>query len=253
MKTKKTSQAIEININDKQLNLFERIIGFNWANVADDIKRTLNLMALTYIRSERIEEESEEIRADIAFHLWEIQNLINDLRDCELNWPNRDDKKLFFDDRITGILTSWNNPETASNANDTLAELALDYIKSKEITGEPREDRDKISFHFHLLNNLLSDIYDLSMIAEEIERTNTGTEKRIKAQTFGYHCNECILKEAEIKNLKKKNELLILDLKANLMEQGKSEYYENRCIEQEKRIEDLISGSKTDCKLVVLE
>jgi hypothetical protein len=253
MKTKKASQATEVNLNDKQLEIFEKIIGFNWASIALDIKKTLNLLALTYIRSERIEGECEETRANIAFHLWALQNLINDLRDCELNWPNLDDKKLFFDDRITGFSTEWNDPETASNAKDTLSELALDYIKSEEVTGEPKEDRDKISFHFHLLNNLLSDIYDLSMIAEEIERTNSGSEKSVKTQPFGYHCNDCAIKEEEIKKLQKINKELIIDLKASLMEEGKSKYYEDRCNRQERRIEELISGSKTDCKLVIME
>lgn len=260
MKTKKTNQLTEVNLSDKQLEIFEKIISFNWAGIAVDIKGTLNLMALTYIRSERIECESEETRSDIAFYLSILQDLINDLRDCELNYPNLDDKKLLFDDRITGFSAVWNAPEYASSAKNTLSELALDYLRSTEVPGEPKEDRDKISSHFHLLNNLVSDIYDLSIITEEIERINSGKEKSIKTQPFNYQCKECLRKEEEISNLEKKRafqdlkfEELIIDLKASLMEQGNSEYYEKKCIEQEKRIEELITGSTTDCKLVVMK
>jgi len=258
MKTKKPSQATEVNLNAKQLDIFQKIISFNWAGIAVDIKKTLNLMALTYIRSERIEGESEETRADIAYYLWMLQNLIDDLRDCELNWPNIDDKKMFFDDRITGF-NALSDPETASNAKDALSELALDYIKSKEVIGEPKEDRDKISLHFHLLNNLVSDIYDLAIITEEIERINSGIEKNVKTQAFDYQCRNCLSKEEDIKNLKKKCavkdlkiEELFIDLKASFIKKGTVEALEFLNAEQDKRIKDLIINgtSSKDCKVV---
>jgi hypothetical protein len=77
-----------------------------------------------------------------------------------------EEKKMFFNEKISGFNTTWNNPETAYDVKNTLSLLSEEYIRSEEVAGEPQDDREVISFHLHLLNSLVSDIYDMFFNAE---------------------------------------------------------------------------------------
>lgn len=230
MKTENTNQKTEVNFNDKQLEIFEKIINQNWVSLALPIKGTLNLMALTYIRSERIEGTNGDDRSVIAFHLEFLQDLIDNLRRCELYEPNIEEKKIFFDSHISGFNCLFNEPDFAYDLKNSLSGLSQDYIKSEEIEGEPMEDRKAISYHLHLLNSLVSDISDLAKITEGIRTINSVSEQNRENQHADCTCIECLKKEGTIKALEYLND------------------------EQDKRIHDLIiNGSLSkDCKVVLL-
>lgn len=86
---------MDMRSNDEQrcnncgaLELIDKVIGFNgWPEMAPAIKETLMTLMLTYIRSERIEGDNNEIRDTIAYHIWTINNLISDLATFEINNP----------------------------------------------------------------------------------------------------------------------------------------------------------------------
>jgi hypothetical protein len=204
METENMNLKTEVNLNAKQLEIFEKIINFSWANIAFDIKGTLNLMALTYIRSERIEGTPEEDRSTVAFHLEVLQDLIDDLRRCELSLPNIEEKKLLFDDQISGHNSVWQYPDFAHDVKNSLSGLMQDYIRSEEVEGEPLEDRKVISFHLHLLNTLVTDIYNMIINADHIEKEPglTGATN-MSDQTHNYICKECLKKEGEIEQLER--------------------------------------------------
>jgi hypothetical protein len=166
MEADNTIPKTEVNFSEKQQEIFEKIISFSWGSSAFDIKGTLNLMALTYIRSERIEGDTPETRSDIAFHLEILQRLIDDLHHCELKIPYLEDKKQFFNKEIIGFCSVWNAAETIYDVKNTLSDLTLEYIRSEEGAGESQEDRDSFSFHLHLLNSLVSVIYEMIFNAE---------------------------------------------------------------------------------------
>lgn len=73
-------------INCIQQELLDKVVGFNdWATNAPEIKKTLTTMLLTYLCSERVEEDSQEGRELIAFHVYMINNLLDDLYNFEIN------------------------------------------------------------------------------------------------------------------------------------------------------------------------
>jgi hypothetical protein len=68
--------------------LIDKVIGFNdWAFNAPKIKETLMRLLLNYMSSERIEEDNLQQRELIAFHVYLINNLLDDVFKFELNNP----------------------------------------------------------------------------------------------------------------------------------------------------------------------
>jgi len=71
--------------------LIKKIIGNNaWVEIGPGIKNTLIELLLTYIRNENIDGESQEKRDEVAFHIYMINTLINDLMDFEVNHLKND-------------------------------------------------------------------------------------------------------------------------------------------------------------------
>lgn len=98
---------------------------------------------------------------------------------------------------------------------ETLMKLLLCYIKSEDVE-ENKEQRDEVAFNIYILNDILD-----KFLLIDGARTPPLKEKVI--------CKECLKKEGEIEAL----------------EWIKSE--------QNKRIEELITGSASDCKLAVIK
>ena len=68
--------------------LIDKVIGFNdWVEHAPQIKETLMKLLLTYISSERIYDDDLQRRDMIAFHVYMINNLLDDVYHFELNNP----------------------------------------------------------------------------------------------------------------------------------------------------------------------
>jgi hypothetical protein len=64
--------------------VLDEIIGLNgWADLGPAIKETLNLLLLTYVRSERIEGDSSAKREEIAFHMYMLNSLMDTLKKVE--------------------------------------------------------------------------------------------------------------------------------------------------------------------------
>ena len=154
--TKENGSQVEVSFTDKQTSIFKKIISFAWANLASAIKETLSGLALAYIRSERIEGEFQKTRDNIAFHLYLLGSLVDDLRDVELNAPEIGDKRRLFYDRICS--NCWD--EHAYAISSTLNELSLVYICDERAANDPQDVRESWAFHLELLNKLVADLRD---------------------------------------------------------------------------------------------
>jgi hypothetical protein len=98
---------------------------------------------------------------------------------------------------------------------ETLMKLLLCYIKSEEIE-ENKVERDNMAINVYMLN----DILDQMLL---FERVKTQLVKKEEI------CKECLKKEGEIKAL------------------------EWIAAEKDKRINELITGSSDNCKMVVIK
>ena len=57
---------------------------FGWVEEGPKIKETLLDLALYYMRSELIELDSIEARSEVAWHIELLNNILDDLKECEL-------------------------------------------------------------------------------------------------------------------------------------------------------------------------
>jgi hypothetical protein len=124
----------------------------NLAGDADTIfkvKETLLMLALEFIRSERIDGAKHETRSDFSFHLAVLNDIMNNLSECA-KLPE-DEKLLFFENFTKGC------SEHAENIKETLNALSLVYIRSEQIEGSNQVLRNEIADHFYILDCLIAD------------------------------------------------------------------------------------------------
>jgi hypothetical protein len=70
----------------KHWELIDKLIGFNdWTENVPGIKNTLQELLLIYLKSEEIDGTSESARADIAFHLTQVNFVLDTLLEFEKN------------------------------------------------------------------------------------------------------------------------------------------------------------------------
>jgi hypothetical protein len=70
----------------KHWELIDKLIGHNdWAENVPEIKNTLQELLLAYIRGELIEGDSIEKRQDIAFHMTQVNYVLDTLLEFEKN------------------------------------------------------------------------------------------------------------------------------------------------------------------------
>lgn len=83
MQNVKTGQ--QNGANDSSAVLLNKIFGFaDYREVAPRAKQILNNLALIYIQSEHVELDTAEYRQEVAYHLTIINDLLDDLKDYEL-------------------------------------------------------------------------------------------------------------------------------------------------------------------------
>lgn len=71
--------------NNSTAALLDKIIGFNdWILNTPKVKQVLNELLLIYIQSDQVEGAPSEKREDIAFSIYLINSLLDDLREYEL-------------------------------------------------------------------------------------------------------------------------------------------------------------------------
>lgn len=161
-------EITKISFNQKQLEVFEEIINYPWAAVADSIRKTLFLLGLTYIRSERIEGDNSNTRSKLALHLEILNDLISDMRHCELNIIDENKKKRFFEEYYSG-LSYWSDPGIERDIMNSISILSLEFIRSEEIEQKSIIAREVISSNLVLIQDLIKKI-QLIQAAREMEQ-----------------------------------------------------------------------------------
>lgn len=130
------------------LQLFEIIMRLaDWTQISSSIRKTLSEMALVYIRSEEIENDSQVTRDNFAFHLYVLDNLVESLSNCAAA-KGKDKTKMF--NELIRLNTGYEGESL-----EILNALQLQYIRSQRIQREPMEVRKQISYHFSLLKNVM--------------------------------------------------------------------------------------------------
>lgn len=147
-----------ISFNEKQLEIFEEIINYPWAEVADSIRKTLFLLGLTYIRSERIEGDNSNTRSKVAYHLEILNDLISDMRHCELNITDESKKKQFFEESYSAATSDWSDLDFERDLMNTVSILSLEFIRSEEIEQVSIKEREMISSNLVLIQDLIKKI-----------------------------------------------------------------------------------------------
>lgn len=145
-------------LSQNLLNLFSKLVELHggWKEALLSVKLTLFQLALVYIKSERIEQESQDTRGDIAFYLYILSGLMDELQlYYDADEPVREEI-------LESILRLSAIGDYAVEIRDSIQELALDYIKDNELSGEPKEKRELVAQHLEMLNTVVTDIEDLS-------------------------------------------------------------------------------------------
>lgn len=163
MKIKEFFESKDINFNEKQQSVFEKIISFTWGSSAYAIKNTLSELTLEYIRSEEIEDTYQEVRDEIAYHLFMINQLIDDLREIELNINDLHNKQLMFFDKV---ISSGYWDEDTYKIKNTLNSLSLIWIRSDRASDDIQETKDNFTSHMHLINSTIDNVYDFAQSSE---------------------------------------------------------------------------------------
>lgn len=145
----------QIILYDNLERLFKKLKGLPlWDSSFRKIRNILFHLALTYIRSDTIEGANSTDRSEIAFNLYLLNNLTDDMLKYGISDPAQ--RGVI----IRELIEHSGMESYAEVAEKTLSDLTLEYIKFLDYYGETKERRKEVAEHLALLAELLGYIKD---------------------------------------------------------------------------------------------
>jgi len=145
-------KKVDYSFSEDLLKLFSKLTEMHgsWTEALTSIRATLFKLLITYIRSEKIELESQKTRSDIAFYMYLLHNLMCDL----MPYYTEPDNQF---NTINNIMSSGIF-EHSKEIRDMLIDLTGEYIKDSELNNERKEIRTAVSWHIMFADSILKEL-----------------------------------------------------------------------------------------------
>lgn len=124
-----------------------------------EIKRTLFQLSLLYIRSERIEGDSQETRDNLAFHLSQLNDLVDDI----IGYLQADDPDM---EKLIDTISIAGWEDQGPEVLQSLTELSFVVIRSEEVTALSLQSRDELTNHLTTLMFAIDKLIEFSTIEQ---------------------------------------------------------------------------------------